>query len=284
MHLNLNPRRLIKSLQGFLLLLAGAALLAACAKPTTMRPQLDSASVAQETAYQKGQLQNLGAQIRKTPYTQQEISLMKQRLAKQGERVRQAGMKLCDYMGRDPDSCRFTFELEPKDVVNAYADGSKIVVTPAMMRFAQSEDWLGIVLSHEYAHNVMGHINAKMKNATAGMLAGTLADLLARSQGIDTGGQLGQLGAQGGSDAFSPEFEEEADYVGMYIMAIAGYDITQAAELWRAMTVSDPQGAFLRGSHPANPERYVLLNRTKDEIIQKVKNKQLLAPNIRKKT
>lgn len=260
-----------------------AALLAACAKPTTVRPQLDQASVAQETAYQKGQLQQLGQQIKKTPYTQQEITAMQQRLAQQGERVRQAGMKLCDYMGREPETCRFTFHLEQKDVVNAYADGSKIVVTPAMMRFAQSDDWLGIVLSHEYAHNIMGHINAKMKNATAGMLAGTLADLLARTQGYDTGGQLGKFGAQGGSDAFSPEFEEEADYVGMYVMAIAGYDITQAANLWRAMTTTDPQGAFLRGSHPANPERYVLINRTKDEIVQKVKSKQVLVPNLKKK-
>ncbi|MFO1241865.1 MAG: M48 family metallopeptidase [Rickettsiales bacterium] len=266
-------------LSGLLLL----ALVTACAKPTTQRPVIDRAAVSQETAYQKSQLQQVGRDIRKTPYTKQEIAVMQQRLAQHGERVRQAGMRMCEYMGKKPGSCQFTFKLEPKEELNAYANGKEIVVTPAMMRFAQSDDWLGIVLSHEYAHNIMGHVNAKMQNATAGMLAGTLADILAQSQGLNTGGQLSNLGAQTASEAFSPEFEEEADYVGMYIMAIAGYDITQASALWRAMTTADPRGAFLRGSHPANPERYVLIESTKNEIIQKVKNKQILVPNIRPK-
>ena len=209
---------------------------------------------------------------------------MQQRLATQGARVKKAGLQLCEYMGVAQNKCNFTFKLEQKEALNAYADGKQIVVTPTMMRFAQSDDWLGIVLSHEYAHNIMGHVNAKMQNATAGMLAGTLADMLAQSQGISTGGQLGKIGAQTASEAFSPEFEEEADYVGMYVMAMAGYDISQASALWRAMTAADPTGAFLRGSHPANPERYVLLEQTKNEIIQKVKNSQILAPNIRPKS
>lgn len=276
---NLNLSRSINFLSLFVIFIMATA----CAKPTTQRPVLDRAAVSQEEAYQKGQLQQVGNQIQKTPYTKQEIAVMQQRLATQGARVKKAGLQLCEYMAIAQNKCSFTFKLEPKEALNAYADGKQIVVTPPMMRFAQSDDWLGIVLSHEYAHNIMGHVNAKMQNATAGMLAGTLADMLAQSQGFNTGGQLGNLGAQTASEAFSPEFEEEADYVGMYVMAMAGYDISQASALWRAMTAADPTGAFLRGSHPANPERYVLIEQTKNEIIQKVKNNQILVPNIRPK-
>lgn len=262
-----------------ILLTSVILLLAACAKPSTQSPYLDRAAIDQETAYQRGQT---GAPATKldAPVTMDELQAMKSRLGAHASRVREAGQNLCRNMGRDPATCIYSFEVKIDKNLNAYADGSKIYVTPAMMRFASDDDTLGMVLSHEYAHNMMGHIDSQKTNAMAGMAIGTLADMLASSQGYSTGGNLGQLGANTGIRVFSPDFEQEADYVGMYIMALAGYDIDRAADLWRRMTQADPEGAFMGGTHPTNPHRYVLLTQTKNEIVDKVRRNVLLAPNL----
>ncbi len=257
-------------------------LLAACDKPTTMAPRLDQRAVEEETLSQR-QIAQATTKYN-TPVTIPELDAMKARLQQHGTRVRDAGQNLCRNMGREPSSCTYPFEIKVDDALNAYADGKTIYVTPAMMRFASEDEMLGIVLSHEYAHNLMGHIDSRKRNVMAGMAVGSIADILAQSQGISTGGKLGEMGGGLAMRSFSPDFEQEADYVGMYIMALAGYDITKAADLWRRMTASDPNGAFLDGTHPSNPKRYVLLNHTRDEIIDKVRRNVLLTPNQRPKS
>jgi predicted Zn-dependent protease len=259
--------------------------LAGCAQPTTQTPYFDPGAVAQEEAVQRAYAER-GQEIRNTPYTEQELAQMEQRLATLAPRIVKAGQTLCGNMGRDPQSCTYTIRLSTDDHknLNAYANGTEIFVTPPMMRFANTNDKLGTVLSHEYAHNIMGHVQAKQRNAMAGLALGTIADMIASSQGYNTGGALSNLGVDQGIRAFSPDFEREADYVGLYVMALAGFDIAEAPKLWRDMTAADPEGAFLTGSHPSNPERYILLDHTKNEIVQKVKAGQMLVPNVRPET
>lgn len=262
-----------------------ALLATACAKPQTARPSLNQGALNEEMNVQK----DIAQQSQSTETTQNvafdEASLraMNERLQAHGVRVRNAGMKLCQVTGRDPNSCVYSFNLKNDKALNAYADGSKIYVTPVMMRFANRDDTLAMVLSHEYAHNIMGHVAAKQQNATAGLLLGAGLDILARSQGFDTGGKLANLGASEGANAYSPSFESEADYVGLYVMYYAGYDISNAAGLWRNMTAAAPSGALITTTHPANPERYVMLNQTKDEIFAKRDSGQPVIPNMKKK-
>ncbi len=262
-------------------------MVAACAKPQTARPYLDKGAIAHETGVQKQIAQQAQPPVENTnvppSYSEMTLVQMQDRLQDHGRRVKAAGMKLCQITGRDPNSCNFSFTIKDDKVLNAYADGKSIYVTPVMMQFAKNDDTLGMVLSHEYAHNIMGHVASKQKNAIAGLLLGGALDMLAKSQGVDTGGKLGNLGASQGANAYSPAFESEADYVGMYVMYYAGYDISNAASLWRHMTAADPKGAFMATTHPANPERYVLLNQTKDEIFAKRDVGQPIVPSMKKK-
>ncbi|MCM8804868.1 MAG: M48 family metalloprotease, partial [Candidatus Omnitrophica bacterium] len=67
------------------------------------------------------------------------------------------------------------------------------------------------------------------------------------------------------------EFEKEADYLGTYIAAVSGYDITNAANLWRKMAAEYPgstKDIFL-ATHPSSPERYILIEKTVKEIKEK---------------
>jgi PDZ domain/Peptidase family M48 len=67
-----------------------------------------------------------------------------------------------------------------KSEVNASTDGNVIQVYRGMMDFVRSDDELALVLGHEMAHDVGGHLAAKRKNATVGAVVGAVFDVLPR--------------------------------------------------------------------------------------------------------
>lgn len=261
---------------------ASMLMLAACSKPTTERPELDQESITQETAEQKRILQNKAQEISKKPVTEAEFAAMQRRLQRIAPRITGAGLAICRDIGRDPQTCVYDYHLKNEENLNAYADGEAIFVTPIMMRFAETDDELSVVLGHEYAHNLMGHIASKKTNLMAGTGIGFALDMLATHViGINTGGQISKLGASAGGNAFSPSFESEADYVGMYVTERAGFNTSNAHNFWRKMTIASPEGAFTTTTHPANTNRAVLLQKSRTEILAKKSAGQKLIPNIK---
>ncbi len=176
-----------------------------------------------------------------------------------------------------PDrACSYPVVLGQGDEVNAYADGNQVVVQRGMMRFANSDTELGLVISHEIAHNSMGHMRAKMTNYTLGTILDIATQLLLK---VPTQGLFGSLGG----NAFSQGFEAEADYVGLYIMAQAGGDIDNAPQFWRRMATLSPAAiqSSHTATHPATPERFVALEETVKEIKAKKAAGQPLIPNLK---
>ena len=110
-----------------------------------------------------------------------------------------------------------------------------------------------------------------------------LLDMLAQSQGIETGGQISKIGAGIGQYHYSVDFEKEADYVGLYILARAGYDVNGANDFWRRFTVQNPGGLKSSYTHPSNPERTLSMKKTAAEIEAKKKSGQPLLPNLRQR-
>ena len=173
--------------------------------------------------------------------------------------------------------CDYPVTVVMENSLNAYADGMAVYVTKGMMRFAEKDDELALIVGHELAHNTMKHIGAKQQN----FWLGSIFDVLAAAYGLDTQGTFGKIGA----NAYSQEFETEADYVGLYYVAKAGYDISEAPTFWRRMAVEHPgsiKGSY-SSTHPSTPERFVNLENTADEIIMKQKNNQDLTPNMKEK-
>lgn len=152
-------------------------------------------------------------------------------------------------------SCDFAVRLAPDDVKNAYADGKNIVVYKGLMDFFKTDEEIALVLSHELAHNSMKHIDAKQKNAMVGGIFGLLLDIAAAGAGINTNGEFAKTGAGIAGNSYSVEFEQEADYVGLYFMKKAGYDIENAAGFWRRMAVNNSQAITIKSSHPTTPQR-----------------------------
>ncbi|MCH8182914.1 MAG: M48 family metalloprotease [Proteobacteria bacterium] len=171
-------------------------------------------------------------------------------------------------------ACDFSLRVVDNPMINAFADGQRVAITEGMMRFAGSDQELALVISHEIAHNLMDHIRKMYGNA----LMGTFIDgLISGALGIDTRGAASEAARR----VFSPAFEAEADYVGLYLMARSGREIRGAQNFWRRMATVSPGSITLATSHPATPERFLAIGATVREIENKERRGQPLRPNLR---
>ncbi len=147
-----------------------------------------------------------------------------------------------------------------EESANAFAvPGRRIGVHSGMLAVAESPDQLAAVVGHELSHVLASHSNERLSQ----MLA-TQAGLLAASAMTDTESESGRatvaalgLGAQFGVLLpFSRSHEKEADLMGLDLMARAGFDPGQSAELWRNMAEkSGGQPPEWMSSQPSHESR-----------------------------
>lgn len=169
--------------------------------------------------------------------------------------------------------CDYPVALVNDHQLNAFADGEAVFVTRGLMNFADDRE-LAFVVSHELAHNAMGHVDAKKANVIGGLVLD--AAIMVATYGAWQGG----FGAAG-SLIYSHEFEAEADYVGLYVMARAGMDIGGAAEFWRKMAAETGTLSKSSPTHPSNAERFLAMSGTIEEINDKIDSGAPLEPNLR---
>jgi hypothetical protein len=163
-------------------------------------------------------------------------------------------------------ACDYKVRYQNKDVRNAFATGDSVIVSAGMMRFADDYE-LSVAIAHEIAHNAMGHIEAKQQNATAGAVAGFALDLFVTlATGVSTEAIFSETGANMGAEAWSQDFETEADYAGLYILALSGLDVEPAPVFWRKMAAADPGSIEFGSTHPTPPERFLRMERAVAEI------------------
>ena len=165
-------------------------------------------------------------------------------------------------------ACQFTLQLVESDQINGITDGRRIGVTTGAMRFLRSDDELAWVLAHEIAHNVLSHVqNAKLSAMLSAFLGATVGSSVA-------------------PPASPPQrsLESQADYVGSYIMARAGYDLQAIKRLWRR--VEDLPSRSLRPevimTHPTTAERLAALEETLKEIEERRAYGESLQPVLEK--
>lgn len=173
--------------------------------------------------------------------------------------------------------CKYPVGLSPQQIINAFADGKRVMIARGMMSFAKDDNELALVVSHEIAHNSMKHIDAKKQNMGLGFLADLATVLLSKGQVSNT--NFAGMAAS----AYSQEFEAEADYVGLYLMANAGLPIDDAPRFWRRMAAAHPQNIKTNhsASHPSTSYRMVALEETVKEIQGKISRSEPLLPNMK---
>ncbi|WP_275286717.1 M48 family metallopeptidase [Halomonas elongata] len=146
---------------------------------------------------------------------------------------------------------------------NAFAlPGGRIGVHAGLLRVAESPSQLAAVIGHEIGHVLADHGNERMTQQLGIKSALLLVDLLGE-------GELAQeplqralgIGARLGiALPFSRTHEEEADLMGLMIMAEAGFDPAQSVSLWRNMAAAGgSQPPEFLSTHPAHESRIELL-------------------------
>lgn len=211
-------------------LVLGASLfgIAACATvPYTQRSQLILMSQSEEL--------QLGAAA------YQEV-LKKQPVARDpavNAIVRRVGERIAEAADKPTYDWEFTVVDDPKQV-NAFAlPGGKVAVYTGLFPVAQDEAGLAVVMGHEVAHALARHGAERMSQGllvqlgavglSAALGGSSPATRSAVYQAYGLGSQVGVLLPFGRSQ------EEEADHIGMILMAKAGYDPAAALTLWQRM-------------------------------------------------
>ncbi len=168
-------------------------------------------------------------------------------------------------------ACAFPIELGNADNVNAYADGSRVLVTRGMIAFTRNDDELAFVLAKTMAHNMLGHASAQRSNATIGSIIDNL-----KSVTPDTSMLIGS----GGIKAMPPEMDAAADRLSLYLAARAGYAIDNADNFWKRLNETYPSTVLngYNANHPAIAARLAAIEKAQGEIKAKKSSKKALVP------
>ena len=195
-------------------------------------------------------------------------------------RVVPAGEGLCreENPGAPAGWCQYRIGLDtdPGMPPNAYQtigeDGRPVVVMGvSLLAEMQSDDEIAFVLAHEMGHQIAGHLPRQAQQRVLGaMIVGGLVAAAGEAYGVpaseDAMRQAMDVGATIGGRSYSQSYELEADTVGAYVAARAGYDPERGAAIFERPALANPGGPPLLTSHPGSAEREATVARVTAEI------------------
>ncbi len=181
-----------------------------------------------------------------------------------GQRIAASSEQLLRELGQEQEIKNYKWEfnlIQDDKTVNAWCmPGGKVAVYTGLLPFTQDENGLAVVMGHEVAHAIARHGSERMSQGLLTQFAGiglsvalsrypgATSDLFMQAFGVGT--QVGVL------LPYSRLQENEADRIGLILMAKAGYDPRTAVGLWQRMNAkggSKPP-EFL-STHPAPASR-----------------------------
>jgi hypothetical protein len=156
---------------------------------------------------------------------------------------------------------RYYFKVVNASDINAFAlPGGPMYVNRGMIQAARSEGEMAGVMAHELSHVALRHGTAQ---ATKAQKYSLLAGIAGIAGSIFGGPGVGQIAA--GSVGvyflkFSREYETEADLLGARIMANAGYDPRELANMFQTIQRQGGGGGGFFSDHPSPANRYQRIN------------------------
>jgi predicted Zn-dependent protease len=161
---------------------------------------------------------------------------------------------------------RYTFQVVDRRDINAFAlPGGPIYVNRGMLEAARTEGEVASVIAHELSHIVLRHGTAQATKGQKFQLGAVAGQVL----GSLIGGRAGTIVAQGSQIGlgtyflkYSRGYEREADLLGAQIMARAGYDPREMANMFRTIARrSGNGGPEWLSDHPSPANRTEAIHR-----------------------
>lgn len=188
-------------------------------------------------------------------------------------RIEASAGPVCEDAG--VEVCNFNVIYDhSSEVPNAWAeDPYKITLTRGLLQFMQNEDEVAAIVGHEMGHHIVGHLDKARSNYVIGTVIGAILGAAAGAAAGDgstaaMGGALGsQVGGAAGIISHSKEHEREADYISVYLLARAGYDLDRASQVWTRLAKSGGRmETGLLDTHPASPDRLAAWRKAVEEV------------------
>lgn len=189
-------------------------------------------------------------------------------------RVQNIGLKIAQVANR-PDF-KWEFKLVNNEAKNAFClPGGKVVVYTGILEVAKNDAQLATVMAHEVAHALARHGAERMSSAMVQQGIQVIGNVVLAStapeytnvfnQAYGIGSQVGVMLPYGRLQ------ENEADEIGIYLMAKAGYDINEALNFWKNMSKGKKQTNEFFSTHPSSSTRIANIQR----VIEKIEAKSI---------
>lgn len=178
-----------------------------------------------------------------------------------GARIKNAANNYYKSIGRSGDLTNYQWEFNLIDdkQVNAWCmPGGKVAVYTGIMPITKNDTGLAVVMGHEVSHALAGHGNERISQSMVAQYGGQiLGGTISNGQMAGIFQQVYPIGAQVALLKYGRSQELEADEMGLYLMAMAGYDPREAQPFWERMEASSNgarQPEFL-ATHPSPENR-----------------------------
>jgi Zn-dependent protease with chaperone function len=181
--------------------------------------------------------------------------------------LQRIGSRLVRSIPRQLDQPAFNYRFKWVNAsdLNAFAlPGGPMYVNRGMLQAAKNEGELAGVMAHEISHVALRHATAQAtKQGSAKNTLGTIGLILGGAiLGGETGAQLGAAAAAAWQTKYSREYETQSDTLGAQIMADAGYDPRDLANVFRTIAGDGRNGGpEWLSSHPDPGNRFEKINR-----------------------
>ena len=156
---------------------------------------------------------------------------------------------------------RYTFDVVNQKDINAFAlPGGPMFLNRGMMEAAKSEAEMAGVMAHEISHVALRHGTAQATKGQKFQIGAVAGQILGAIIGGAAGSVISQ-GSQFGLGAYfmkyGREYERQADLLGAQIMARAGYDPREMANMFKTIQAEGGSGGpEWLSSHPDPGNRY----------------------------
>src|SRR5688572_23295155 len=161
---------------------------------------------------------------------------------------------------------RYSFDVINQKDINAFAlPGGPMFLNRGMIEAAKSEGEMAGVMAHELSHVALRHGTAQATKGQKFQIGAVAGQILGAIIGGTAGSVIAQ-GSQFGLGAYflkyGREYETQADILGAQILARAGYDPREMANMFKTIEAEGRGGGpEWLSSHPNPGNRYNNINR-----------------------
>jgi len=174
---------------------------------------------------------------------------------------------------------QWQYNVLVSDELNAWCmPGGQIAFYEGIMPVCQDDNGVAVVMGHEIAHAIARHGNERMSQQLVIQLGGVaLSEALSKQK--ETTQQLALLAFGVGSTLgvilpYSRTHETEADELGLYFMAMAGFDPRLAPAFWERMVAKGgPRMPEFLSTHPDPTNRIKDMQKFMPKALEYYKNR-----------